>query len=69
MIDYNAPAFYYDGYDDAGDVRKVEYHLRLALDNISNIFEVSFQKKVFNKPHWNWAIGRHKFTSKLTCHL
>ena len=41
MIDYNTPTFYNDGYDDGGgDIRKVEYHLRQSLENISSIFDV-----------------------------
>ncbi len=44
MIDYNTPVFYNDGYDDyGGDTRRTEYHLTQALNNISNIFEVSSQ--------------------------
>ena len=41
MIDYNTPTFYNDGYEDGGgDIRRVEYHLRQSLENISSIFDV-----------------------------
>jgi hypothetical protein len=39
-MDYNTSR--YDGYDDSGDMRKVDVHLTQATNNLCRIFQVSY---------------------------